>query len=66
MPPKAAVLDFEENPDKEFEFFLAQKLSRTVAEMREMSNEEFVYWGMYYARIAQREELEALKAKSRR
>lgn len=36
----------------------------TVARLRaEMSNGEYVRWAMYYARIAQREELERLKAK---
>ena len=35
----------------------------TVGQLREqMSNDEFVRWGVYYARIAQREELERLKA----
>jgi hypothetical protein len=34
----------------------------TVARLRdEMSNEEFVRWEVYYARIAQRQELERLK-----
>lgn len=34
----------------------------TVARLRaEMSNDEFVRWEMYYARIAQRQELERLK-----
>jgi hypothetical protein len=54
MPTKA----FEANPDLEFEFFLAQKLGMTVAGMRhEMSAFEFGQWGIYYARIGQREEL---------
>lgn len=47
----------ETEPTLEFEFFLAQKLSRTVEELRQMSNQEFVGWGVYYARKAQREEL---------
>lgn len=35
----------------------------TVSRLRhEMSNDEFVAWQMYYARLAQREELERLKA----
>jgi len=35
----------------------------TVATLRAtMSNDEFVRWSIYYARIAQREELERLKA----
>lgn len=38
-----------------------------VADLRErMSNAEFVRWSMYYARKAQRQELEMLKAKSGR
>lgn len=44
--------------------FLAQKLGMTVARLRaDMDNGEFVRWHMYYARKAQREELERLKAK---
>lgn len=35
----------------------------TVAELRErMSNHEFVQWGVYCARKAQRDQLERLKA----
>lgn len=44
--------------------FLAQKLGMTVARLRtELSSQEFVHWGVFYARKAQREELERLKAK---
>ncbi|PSL02885.1 hypothetical protein CLV30_109193 [Haloactinopolyspora alba] len=47
--------------------FLAQKLSMTVGRLRhEMSNDEFVRWGAYYARKAQREEMERLKQDGRR
>ena len=50
----------EANPDLEFEHFLAAKLGMTVARLRdEMGSDEFVRWGIYYARIAQREELAA-------
>jgi hypothetical protein len=57
---------FEASPETEFEFFLAQKLGRTVAELRTgMSNQELVEWGVFYARKAQREELETAKAKGR-
>lgn len=49
-----------------FEFFLAEKTGRTVAELREqMSNDEFLHWQMYYARIAQQQELERLKAQGK-
>jgi len=35
----------------------------TVSRLRvEMSNDEFIRWGAYYALKAQREELETLKA----
>lgn len=54
----------EADPSIEFELFLAQKLGMTRARLREeMSAEEFVYWGVFYARKAQREELEMKKAR---
>lgn len=57
MPTKA----MDAKPELEFEFFLAQKLSMTVDEMRaRMSASEFVGWGIYYARIAQNAELARL------
>jgi hypothetical protein len=44
--------------------FLAQKLGMTVDRLRtEMSSGEFMRWGVYYGRKAQREELEAAAAK---
>lgn len=58
MPTKAAYKQFEADPELEFEFFLAQKLGRTVAEMRaSLSQAEFMHWGVFYARKAQRKEL---------
>jgi len=51
----------ETNPDLEFEFFLAQKLGKSVAELRMMSQAEFTGWSVYYARKAQREELSRSK-----
>lgn len=55
---------FERDPATEFEFFLAQKLRRTVAELRAgMSNQEFMEWGVFYSRKAQREELEMAKGR---
>lgn len=51
----------ESTPELEFEFYLAQKLGRTVAELRKMSQQEFVGWSVYYGRMAQREELARLK-----
>jgi hypothetical protein len=49
-----------------FEFYLAEKLSRTVEEIRQMDNGEFQQWGVYFALIAQQMELERMQAESRR
>lgn len=47
-----------ETTDLEFEYFLAQKLSMTVGEMRErMSGEEYTGWSVYFGRKTQREQL---------
>lgn len=63
MPRMRHTKAFERNPLTEFEFFLAEKLKRSVDEMRKsMSHEEFIGWYVYYRRIAQREELEMKKA----
>lgn len=63
MPKKVMYLEFEETPGLEFEFGLTQKLGLgTVANMRKtMSQKEFMQWGMYYRREAQRAELASLK-----
>lgn len=53
-------------PELEFEYFLAQKLGRTVAELRQMSQAEYVGWTVYYGRKAQREQIEAAKVKGGR
>jgi hypothetical protein len=54
-------LAMEYDPTLEFEFYLAQKLGRTVDELRQMSAEEFTGWSVYYARKAQKEELARLR-----
>ena len=59
-PPTKAL---ESDPELEFEFYLASKLGMIVGEMRaRMTNAEFVLWSRFYARKAQAEELERLKA----
>jgi hypothetical protein len=64
VPTKAAYLQLATNPDLEFEHFLAVKLGKSVRELRcSMSHAEFVRWTIYYARIAQQQELEQLKTK---
>jgi hypothetical protein len=51
-------MEFETRPDLEFEFFLAQKLSMTVAELRaRMDSDEFNRWTVYFGRKAQREQV---------
>jgi hypothetical protein len=57
----------ETNPDLEFEYFLAEKLGRTVAEMRDtVSNAEFIGWSVYFGRKGQRQEMAAKTARSQR
>lgn len=53
----------ETSPDVEFDHFLAEKLSMTVAEMRRrMPAAEWLSWNVFYNRKAQRRELEMAKA----
>lgn len=48
----------ETNPDVEFDHYLAEKLSMTVADLRRrMSNAEWTAWGVFYARRNQRREI---------
>lgn len=62
MPKKAAYLELASNPELEFEHYLATKLGMTVRDLRaRMSHAEFLRWNMYYARIAQQQELERLR-----
>ncbi|MFL6145581.1 MAG: hypothetical protein ACJ72N_27435 [Labedaea sp.] len=56
-------MKMETSPELEFEFYLAQKLGRTVAELRQMSQAEFLGWSVYYGRKAQRAELEMMKGR---
>lgn len=49
---------FDEDPDSEYDFWLARKLGMSVHEMRErISNDEWVSWHAYDGRMAQRREL---------
>ncbi len=57
----------ENDPDLEFEFYLADRLSMTVHNLRRtMSNEEFVSWAIFHGRKAQRQELATKMASNRR
>jgi hypothetical protein len=54
---------FDADPTTEFDHFLAAKLGMTVERMRrEISSDEYVDWTVYYARQAQRLELDRLRA----
>lgn len=54
----------ENDPSIEFEFYLAQKLGKTVDQLRtEMSAEEFTGWSVYYGRLAQKNEIAMAKKK---
>jgi hypothetical protein len=51
----------ENDPSLEFEFWLADRLKCTVAELRRMSQAEFLGWSVYHGRRAQREEIARAK-----
>lgn len=58
-PTKASYKAFEASPELEFEHYLAVKLGMTVGRLRsEMNNDEFTRWSVYYARLAQEQELQ--------
>ena len=67
MPRKAAYLAFENDPELDFEFFLAEKLGgMTVRELRaRMSNDELLRWSVYFGRRNQEAELQS-KAQAQR
>lgn len=57
-PRKATWLRFETEPDFFFDYFLAERLRMPVAEMRRrLSAEEWMSWGVYYAREVQKKQL---------
>jgi hypothetical protein len=55
----------ENDPSLEFDHFLAEKLGKTVAEIRSMDNQEYMDWSVYYGRKAQRAQIEQAKARQR-
>lgn len=68
MPPKATYREMASDGfDLEFEFYLAERLGRTVAELRaSLSQREFVEWGVYFGRKAQRQEMAVKTARNAR
>jgi hypothetical protein len=64
---KAAYLEFENDPELDFEFFLAEKLHMSVARLRrEMGNDELMRWSVFFGRRAQDRELAERAAAQRR
>lgn len=58
MPGKAAYLALDEDDELEYSIYLARKLNRTVAELRDtMSHSEFLLQSRFDAREAQRREV---------
>lgn len=56
----------ETDPSLEFDFFLAEKLRMTVAEMRStVDGQEYLEWSIYYGRKAQNMELARLSGGGR-
>jgi hypothetical protein len=57
-------LRFETDPAFNFDFVLAELLGCTVAEMRRrVSAEEYVAWGVFLGRRAQRKQMDAMRAR---
>ena len=60
---KRAYLALEEDPELELEFYVAERLGKSLTELREsMGQQEWVLWTRYFARKAQAQELELKKA----
>ncbi len=58
-PPKALL----DEPDRAYEHYLAEKLGRTVAELRAtMEQAEYVSWTRFHLLVGQQEELAARRA----
>lgn len=59
MPRKAVYLELDdpESGDALFEMVLAEKLHKTLGEIGDMPNDEYVRWYVYLGIKAQKEEL---------
>jgi hypothetical protein len=53
VPTKATWLRFHNDNGFHFDYFLAEKLHKTVGEIRALSNREYMEWSMYYSIKAQ-------------
>jgi hypothetical protein len=48
-----------ETGELEFEFFLAEKLGMHVSDVRHMPMADYIGWGVYFGRKAQKQQLAA-------
>ncbi len=65
-PRRRRSRPFATDPEREFTFYLADRLKMTVGDMEaRMGNKEFVEWAMYHAHRAQKRELAEKKSKRR-
>ena len=55
----------ETNPSLENEFYIAHQLGMTVSDLRQIGQQEYLYWEMYFARRKQNLERQQ-RAKTRR
>lgn len=53
----------ETDPSFLFDFFLAERLHKTIGEIRAIPHREWTEWSIYFARKHQRQELENRKAR---
>jgi len=62
VPRKATWLRFETDPAFSFDFFLAEKLGKTIEEIQAMPALRYMQWGIYFGRKAQAQEMAAKRA----
>lgn len=66
MPPKVFLAGGDDGGELRFEFYLADRLRMTVAELRDrMSAHEFLLWSRYHSVLRQEQELAESRAAPR-
>lgn len=53
----------ETEPDYLFDFYLAEKLGKTLDEVRRMPAHQWMEWGIYFGRKAQAKQMAALQGR---
>jgi hypothetical protein len=62
-PTKATWIRLETDAAFHFDFFLAEKLHLSLAQVRGLPAREWMEWSIYFGRKAQQRELAMMKAK---